>query len=366
MAYNNDTFLFYSDSLDASSADITIQESLVLKLYPNPSGVFYTNLRPYIAALINTQNFADIILTDLQTGIPESFVYPSNEGRYLRATVDFKVIQNNENETYTDSTSYDIAWLAAVQQHGNFRVVRKQDFVILTPLTTNTTNKWYVKYWEGYPFDICIYNNRRGIKLKNTSNLIEDEFTTEEECSRLFFSDGRTDTTLEDFIPLNTGTNNLQITRENDSNYYEVTIDKAEGCSGVYLKWFNAQGGYSYWLFEKTYAIDRTIKELGELERDFENLENSAGPTTQIGRQVQDTLKIVAELLTPAQRNIVQNLLESPKVFLFTGTPYGRTSYKDWIEVSVKTNSVRIKNPREELTNFAFDIALPERYTITL
>jgi hypothetical protein len=366
MAYNNDTFRFYSDTVSPSYAEVLIQGETTIRLYANPEGIFYCNLKPYIAAMINTQNFEDTTLTSLIVTDPGSFTYMSNEGRLFKASVEFKIVQNTGDDLAIDTTSMELEWLAGAQQYGEFRILRKDDLLILTPPLPHTVNNWYIKYWEGYPFDISFYSNRETIKLLNTSNLLNGEFNTEQECTRLFFSDGRTDVTLEDFIPMNTGINLLELTRENDGNIYNLTVDKANGCKGIYLKWFNAQGGYSYWLFENTYAIDRVVKSLGELNRDFNNLEYSLARTVQIGQQVQDTIKVVAELLTPPQRNIVQNLLESPKVYLFTGTPYGRTNYHDWVEVAVKTNTARIKNSREELTNFSLDLELPERYTITL
>jgi hypothetical protein len=364
MAYNNDVIRFYSDTITTPAyAEVSINDASPIRLYPNPQGRFYCNLMPYIKAMINTTNFEDTTATELSVTDPQSFVYNANNGRYLSAQVTFKVVQS---DTVNEVTNTELYWLAATQQHAEFRLLFINDLLVLTPNKPNTLNQWYVKYWEGYPFDVGFYNKSTSLKIEHLGNLHWQDFNSEDVCSRLFLSDGRTDVTLEDFIPLSTGTNNLKLTRQNDGYPYFLTIDKAESCKGVYLKWLNAQGGYSYWLFENTYAVDRTVKDMGELDRDFSNLDSSFGRTSQIGRQSQDTLKLLAELLTPPQRNIVQNLVESPKVFLFTGTPYGKTGYSDWVEVSVKTNSVRIKNPRQELTNFAFDIELPERYVITL
>lgn len=364
MAYNNDVYRFYSDSITSPAyAEVSINDASPIRLYPNPQGRFYCNLMPYIKAMINTTNFEDVTTTELSVTDAQSFVYDANNGRYFTAQVTFKVM---ESESVNDGTNLALYWLAAAQQHGEFRLINTDELLAFTPNTPNTLNQWYVKYWEGYPFDIGFYNESKSFKMEHTGNLHWQDFHSGNACSRLFLSDGRTDVTLEDFIPLSTGTNTMKLTRQNDDNFYMLTVDKAESYKGVYLKWLNAQGGYSYWLFENTYAVDRTVKDLGELDRDFSNLDSSFGRASQIGRQSQDTLKLVAELLTPPQRNIVQNLIESPKIFLFTGTPYGRTGYANWVEVSVKTNSARIKNPREELTNFAFDIELPERYVITL
>lgn len=370
MAYNNDVLGFYSTSVTAPAyAEVTLGTAQPIRLYPSPGGTFYCNLSPYVTALINTKNFADTTVTDLSVADHQSFVYPASDGRLLTATLTVNVVQSSAvstNPPNTDTVTKNLVWLAAVQQHTDYRPASVTDFQVLTPALPQAANQWYVKYWEGYPFDVCLYNTTPSLTLKNTANLQQESFTMSGACSRLFFSDGRTDVTLEDFIALVPGNNPLLVSRQGDADVYTLTVDKAPHCSGVYLKWLNNQGGYSYWLFENTYATDRSVKDLGELDRDFSNLADSFGRTTQIGRKAQDTLKLVAELLTPPQRNIVQNLLESPKVYLFTGTPFGRSNYHNWVEVSVKTNSARIKNPRQELTNLTIDIELPERYTLSL
>ena len=74
----------------------------------------------------------------------------------------------------------------------------------------------------------------------------------------------------------------------------------------------------------------------------------------------------MAELLNEEERRIVEGLIDSPKIYLFTGRPYGRSSYRDWLEVTLKNTNVRLKNPKQPLVNFAFDLELPLRYTQTL
>jgi hypothetical protein len=38
-----------------------------------------------------------------------------------------------------------------------------------------------------------------------------------------------------------------------------------ESNCGIYLKWFNANGGYSYWLFDKFYSDTTSTKPLMKL-----------------------------------------------------------------------------------------------------
>ena len=134
----------------------------------------------------------------------------------------------------------------------------------------------------------------------------------------------------------------------------------------MYFKWLNKYGGYSYWLFENTWSLDRSSKYTGELDRDTANLDEMFARTAQLGKESQDTIKVVAEHLNEEERGIVEGLVDSPKIYLFKGRPFSRSSARDWIEVTLKNTNVRLKNARQPLVNFAFDFELPIRYTQTL
>jgi hypothetical protein len=41
-----------------------------------------------------------------------------------------------------------------------------------------------------------------------------------------------------------------------------INIKRMESNCGIYLKWFNANGGYSYWLFDKFYSDTTNTKPL--------------------------------------------------------------------------------------------------------
>lgn len=365
MAFNNDVVRFYSDLAPMpDNADISLGSGPIVRLYPAPDGRFYFNFMPYIATLINTANFEDTLVTELDVASINTFALPA-PGIALRLPVTFTI---GAAPDVTDTLTLNLSWLAATQQHGSYRPLDADGVYVLSPHREEAANRHYLRYWVGYPFDVSLYSTGGTLSITNQANLLSQNIPLSDGGTRLFFGDGRTDETLEDLLPLQNGFNTLKLLREGDTldKAQFITVEKKDNCSGVYLKWLNARGGYSYWLFENTYSIDRSAKALGELNRDFENLPDSFGRSTQTGRQVQDTLKIVAELLTPPQRDLVQNLLESPKVYLFTGRPYSRSSYRDWVEVSVKTTSARIRNARETLTNFTFDIELPERFTQVL
>lgn len=369
MAYNNDVLRFYNNSTaPAVWAEVALrtagaQEDIFnVRLYPDPQGRFFINLKPYIAAIINTRNFEDKMETNLRRQAFSSFLYSFSQGTYLNKILHFTVM--HADGTYADA-AYSLSWLTGVEQPDDYTRLAANQAIVLSPFKRDTANHHYLKYWQGYPFDMAFYTGSINfITLHNETNGLGQQLSGLSVVNRLFFSDGRTDETLESFLPLIEGFNKLRlgtgIARK------DIVLEKIPYKCGVYLKWLNRYGGYSYWLFEDTYSIDRSTKQLGELERDNENVETTFGRTIQIGKESQDTMKIVAELLSEDERRIVEGIIDSPKIYLFTGRPLSRNSANDWVEVVLKTSGTRIKNPKQPLTNFTFDIELPLRYTQTL
>lgn len=360
MAYNNDVVEFYSDNTaPARFADITT-DLFSLRIYPSPDNKFYFNFLKFASASVNTRNFQDT----LSPNLPTAYIYDMTAGTILNLDVNFKISLDDEAGT-TEDVDVNLTWLAGVMQLNDYVYIDKNEILMLSTFKRATTNHYYLKYWEGYPFDISVLSEQQ-LYLLNETTLMEWMVNPAGQISRIVFSDGRTDTTLESVLPLIEGYNNLRIMtspdRDDEKDKF-VLLEKAPYACGVYFKWFNKLGGYSYWLFENTYSLDRSSKALNEIQYDDANLENSYGRTLQIGRESKDTIRVIAELLTEEQRMVVEGILESPKVYLFTGAPFSQNFANDWIEVSLKSNGARIKNPRQSLTNLTFDFELPDRYT---
>jgi len=381
MAYNNDVIRFYSDkALPPLYADVTLTESSLIlladtdpqvyfsaRLYPNPQGQFYINLQPYVAAALNTRNFHDTLQPNIISGSASSFTYSFADGTFLTGNLSISVAHNGESP---DTVTKSLAWIAGSQQIDSYTRLAKTNMLLLSPFKKDSAQEYYLKYWQGYPFDISIFNSVgsliifNGLEVFNETNGLARSFSPARNVTRLVFSDGRSDETLETVLPLAEGTNRLRLAY--NTKQTRAVVEKIPYRNGVYLKWLNALGGYSYWLFEDTYAIDRSTKYNGEIGSDNANVENSIGRTLQIGKTSQDSIKIVAELLTEDERRIVDGILDSPKIYLFTGKPFSQNSYRNWAEVTLKTGSARLKNFKQPLTNFSFDIELPVRYTQSL
>jgi len=363
LAYNNDIVEFYSSEPDAIYADVTYN-GITNRYYPNPLGRFVFNFKPYITSIINTREFKDTTVTDFQTPDPDSFVYNNAPGTLLNMNVTFTITFENES---TESTTQNLTWILGVEQISEFVEKTTEDVKILSPYKLDTTNNWYLKYWEGYPFDFSLYLEDTTAILKNNTNLQEAEFNLDGFITRFFLSDGRTTETIEDVLPLSDGFNQLEIfdsSLQSTDNF--ITLEKVDFTCGVYFKWFNNQGGYSYWLFEDTAAITRKTKSTGEVMKDFTNLEYADTRSYNLGQESSDTVRVVAELLNKEERNIIKSILDSPKIYIFNGEPMSQFKLTDWVEVTLRDGSTGIKNPKEALTNFVLDFELPKRYTQNL
>lgn len=363
-AWNNHIITFQSTGENPTYATVTT-DGINAKLYPGPDGKFFFNFKPYITSLINTRRFADTLNPVILPNNPGSFVYDFTEGTYFEKNISLAIMRD---DGAVDEGLFSLAWLAAVEQPGDYHYFERSGFYVLTPFARNTTTQFYLKYWEGYPFDIPLYYPNPMLYLRNATTGFTQPFEMRGRVNRLAISDGRTNISLESLLPLAGGYNSLRLMPGSIPSRKDkfLTLVKMPYQCGVYLKWLNKYGCYNYWLFENTYAVDRSAKSIGEMDADNYNLENMYGRTLQLGRESQDTLKLVAELLDENDRRIVEGLLESPKIYMFTGQPYARNGAREWLEVSLKTTSARLKNAREKLTNFTFDIELPQRYTQTL
>jgi len=368
MAFNNDIVRFYSNNSSVLPIYCDITASLgfpAVRLYPDPNNHFFINFKPFVSALINTRNFEDLTQTDLDGTDPDTFLYNSTAGTFVNYNIVFTI---TFTDLTTDTAGHLMSWLAGVEQLGDYNAFNLNDTYVLTPFRKATANQYYLKYWQGYPFDFSLYTNNGSITLKNQTTLVEQYFNLPGIVNRMFFSDGRVDESIEDAMPLSVGFNQLRLMLNDepaDGDKFLMVEKSAYKC-GVYFKWLNKYGGYSYWLFEDTAAVDRSVKSIGELDRDNNNLDDTFTRAIQIGKESQDTIKVVAEQLNEDQQRLLLGIADSPKIYMFTGVPYSQSGYRNWVEVSLKTSSVRVRNYKQSLNNFALEFDLPERYTQTL
>ncbi|KGO88086.1 hypothetical protein Q765_03260 [Flavobacterium rivuli WB 3.3-2 = DSM 21788] len=363
MAYNNDVLRFFStNNIAPKSCEVRAVDAFTAVLYPDPGGAFYFNFKSFVTALINNSNFADTMeMSGLIRDDPNSYIYPAPD-MSLQLNVTFEI-------TFVDNTvenvTFFLTYIAGVSQSGDYKTLSTEQSYVLTPFKTDTLDRFYLKYWQGYPFDIPFYSAAEEITLRNDTNLLSQQFDLNDSTFRLILSDGDDDETLENLLPLIDGFNSIRIIDQYEDTVNDkfILLEKMPYKCGVYIKWINAMGGYNYWLFENTAAIDRTTRAIGEIENDFGNYFDTNNRVLQIGKDSQDTVKVIAETLTENETLIVSGITDSPKIYMFTGAPFSRNVYRDWVEITLKSTNMRIKNYKEKLNNVAFDFELPQRYT---
>lgn len=366
-AYNNNVVRFKSDSVDIpKNANISGMGIDVL-LYPHPDGSFYFNFKDYISTEINTKNFNDTIESDLDVEDEDTFTYNVSDGCYLQGDITFKINFETTYETIVRNLSF-VAGVEQLEQARKGETLSDNDFIILSPVAPRTNNTNYLKYWIGYPFEFSYYSKDEFaiLNLKNISNGFDSDFQTKGKVTSLFITDGRPEVTIDDFLPLILGYNNIQLFKAGENQNVNLTIDKVDSDCGVYIKFLNQYGRWNYWLLSKYNTRARTTKYIAELDNDFSNLEDTISPTLQTGKIGNETLRCAAEKLDQNERTVFEGIIDSPKIYLFTGLRFTKVTLSDWMEISLKTSSIKTVDTKRNKITFVVEFDLPNRYTQTL
>jgi len=363
-AYNNNVVTFTHDNvLDATKCVINIS-GLNFEITPL-SNVFRYNFKETIGVLINSNRFTDDILPTLVLADPTSLIYGDTTNTYIAPLVTYTITFSDDS---TEQTTVTYKWLKSIEQLEQDKtsvITGGNNVYMLSPFRSSTTNTYDITYFEGYPFAIALYFNSPGVTtVLNQTNAMTYDFTFNDTINRLFFSDGRTTITIGDFLPLVDGLNQLKITRGSDIIYVNVT--KVPSVAGVYVKWLNTYGGWNYWLFNCSHERTRKDKDLKTVNNDFSDVSETTVPTYQIGKTSQDTLTLIADTVDKKNQDVLNGILDSPRVYLFTGIRLTQVTDVSWLGVNKKKGSSMITDFKRNIKNYKIGIELPERYTMKL
>jgi hypothetical protein len=359
MAYNNNVVRFNSDTEDKVPLKALVAfNGVFATIYPQPNGMFYFNFLEWIKPLINQNNFVDTLNPDIDGSDYETLTYPF-EG-FLNAITTFTITFTDDT---TETITRNLSYISGVEQLESYKknVSQTGNNIVALPLFPQTSDRYYAKYWEGFPFDITfIQKTPIDLEIENTTNLLDYEFLERGNVTRLFFSDGRTDESINDFLPIALGRNLLSWLDK------FIVVDKEDVCDGAYFKWLNNYGGYSYWKFPNFYQRNQTLRAVGEVSKDFENLEDTFSQFSQLGTEAGNRILVNSDTLSDEQFNLLKTILTSPKIYYFIGEPFARASANDWVEVKVLTTSHRIRNFKNEPKSIVCEFELPDNYTQTI
>ena len=367
-AYNNNIVKFTSDAIPGGEtivkASITIIGSLPLEITPI-NDVFRYNFNEAIEVLINQNNFSDDILPTLLLGDATSHIYDDTANTFINPLVTFTITFSDDT---TDTINKTYKWLKSVEQLEQNKtgvVTGGNGMYILSPFRQVTANTYDVTYFEGYPFDIALLLDNPGVTtFLNQTNALSFDFTLSSTVNRVFFSDGRTTITIDDHLPLVDGLNRLKITRGADIIFVNVT--KIPTIEGQYIKFINQYGEWNYWLFNCQHRRNRKDKDLGDVNNDFNDVSETTSPFFNLGKTSQDTLTLISDALNQNEQDVLDGLLDSPKVYYFTGTRLSQVTDVSWLTVKKKSATSLITDYKDNLKNYKVQIELPQRFTMTL
>lgn len=211
--------------------------------------------------------------------------------------------------------------------------------------------------WKGYPQTVSLLCDVT-ILTEGDSKLVSINATGTNTAAKklfhLYLQNG--DGTLPAYI---TG-GSLEITIEDRPTACTIDYEIKDEC-GVYMKWLNHKGGYSYWLFSPAYTIGENTSAVDEMPMEVTTMAaiGNQMPTAYQGAKVQT---IRATGLSQWQMEHVQEMAKSLYVVQYLGehnTAF--TTYdKMWQRMHVASSSVTIADTKKKTYNVAFNLVLPQ------
>ncbi len=363
---DNNNIIQFTDDVTSRTilyADFTVGIETPSRVYADPNGVIWYNVRENVSARLNdyddTLDFNNITPSDINT------FFLNSDKNYLSYTIAINVVFTNAETLAATTTSN---FLLGVEQTEDFFkgvTIKNKDIAMLSPLKDNTNTRSYLNYWEGYPFDVGftrkISDSTNITTIQNLSTgQTSPTFSITNIISRLVFSNGTTNITIEDHLPLGTGLNILQL----DANT-QLEINKIEATCGSYIKWLNQYGGFNYWLFATSSRAIRT-RDRGTINNDFNNIEDSVSERRSLGRDASEQLTVFYENLNDNDIRLLKGMIQSPKIYLYMGERYTPRALQNWIEITLPNKNMDLNNFRNRVPNGTIVIDLPPVKTIAL
>ena len=354
-AYNDSYIEFTSDLANNIYAEITAFPSgtfpNVFIIYPDADGVYIMNLKEIVKVVLNENGFEDSnYFTDAY--------WKSISGILLEQEIEIEVFSaiTSEDDDYT----YD--FFKAVKQIGES--IFDNEFQLLTFSRDGVNHS--MSYFEGFPFHFDILQvtavNEITIKSLNTGVETQVMIPTTSESFRINVDKGEGNNwTSDNILPLIEGLNRLEI-YEDGVFRSNLNLYKRKKCSGVYLKWFNRNGGFSHFLFDEYYIDQTNSSEMGKiLNNEFNNISDATGIFKSTGKEASGRLVIKAKYQSEDYENL-KDIFRSPLVQMFTANEANVSG--TFIDVSVEGN-IAFSNKRLK-NNITMVVELPESQTAKL
>lgn len=385
--YNMHVVKWKTDTVaDSVKGKITINGNVFQNLVPDSSGVFSFNIQEVVKALFG--NFND----DKDYNVADVLLYDDN--LLLKLTTTIEVVVTIDDEETSETSTITAYALRSVHEIGdnNAESMASFDPTVFTSSVypTQTLNKFdgeiirssnyyrqqYLKIFKGYPFSVSIIDKLESTVLRYerlskdgqssfaTVNRAIDAAAADKYLKRLIISDGESlitpFTVSECVIKVSTQDETAQT-----QSIYIFEANIVDEC-GIYLKWLNTEGGWSYFLFNKYYKMPFNVKSKGKINKYLDTLIGATGNQTNIGQTKTTAIKVNQRFLSREEFSHVVEIAASPIVYLYNQGKGTVANADSWLEVSVEDFKDDFRDNKKNIFDISFTFNLPLNYTQSL
>ena len=348
--YNDAWFQFTSDLADQTHAEIIVSP---IEQYPR--------FKLYAIDGVFTFNLKEVVKTKFPKTFDDKLAYNSNWGYtypYHITLLTFQVFVKSPDAT--DNLTKNIEFYRGAKQINE--PIFDNSLQLLSPSTNGVD--YSLSYWEGYPFDFSLHKAGNQVRVKNVNSgvLSNYMYPTSTNMFRVVVDKATDNWTSSEFLALNDNLNRLEIYQFSTFKT-NVNLKKVSDKCGVYVKWFNNQGGYSYHLFDEYYTDGIKGKSIGTVNNNqFQNVGSGRSKETKsLGFDGTGTMQIK----TTADRNeseVLKSLSTSPYVQVWSAQKPNQVG--KWIDVDCDFD---YKKPtKKEYEQFTATLTLPKLVTPAL
>ncbi len=328
-SHNNSIVRFHSDSNKTNVyCEITITakgKEYSFKIYPSPDKKYYFNFKEVAKNLFD--DLKDTCNYEPFKGIFE------DASASVQMNVHYKILFDDLSEDVTDE-NYNFVYAVMQEWERKQYAERDNNF----PLHhIDRDNQTYLICFVGYPFDISFYGavNFTGGQYADANLFLASTLPYPQLNGGKML--GGNPNAVNRYIASNGESQSNAVFHNYNGivlNGYVVKIETREQCSGYYLKWRNAYGGWDYYLFEENCTEKASGRVSKEITQDFDTFDNER--TRIVTTQMQEGKTLYANRVRAEYLPTLKGLFASPKVYLYLGKKGRKPQPNDWQAVYVK------------------------------
>lgn len=386
-AYNNNYFEWTGTGAGIKDGEIWFNGTVKFTKLQGIGGNFKFNVIEYIKSLFgyfddtSVYQYSDVV------------VFESN----LSKVVSVKLVVNYDDDS-SDEIDLTAYFIPAVRQHWDYlktsMYLYESDYLLATPMSgsefcralmpTGVAKNLFsqrLRIYKGYPQDITIitkplHDNLQftlfpitgsALGYENRTITVADGDRTNKWAQRVILSDGVDTLAILSTYPQTKG--RMQIGSSADSgtgptSIFTFTYEIIDEC-GTYVKWRNAAGGWSYWLFNKNTRSLIDAKSRGTVNINDGDLSFNSDEEN-LGVDATEKVQFMAQNLDKTDYDYLIDLSTSPCVYLYMEPKGTKMNAYSWLKLPQISNFKYSKKPESQRYSIGFEFSVPKTFTQTL